>query len=306
MAEVRPKWVNALDPTFRAIFHETENSFETMYDKIFHVMSSNKAFEKDTALSGIGQLEEVNELGAIPYEDATPGWDVTYVHRKFAKGRMVSQEMIDDEKFNMITRLPKSLATAKMRTMEVAAADVFNYGFTAGGGGLAQFTGGDSLALFSTAHVNRDGTVSQSNKVTTALTQSSLQTAITAMKTRRDSKNQIITFTPDTLIVPPALEFTARIILETSQETGNNNYNNINPVKGALNLIVWPYLTSTTAWFVVDSKAHELNFFKRKDEGVKGPIFDFDTEAAKWKASCRFSVGFSDWMGVYGSVGDGS
>ena len=71
MAETRPKWVNALDPTFRAIFHETENSFETMYDKIFHVMDSNKAFEKDTALSGIGQLEEVNELGAIPYEDAT-------------------------------------------------------------------------------------------------------------------------------------------------------------------------------------------------------------------------------------------
>ena len=305
MAEVRPKWVNALDPTFRAIFHETENTFETMYDKIFHVMDSNKAFEKDTALSGIGQLEEVNELGAIPYEDATPGWDVTYVHRKFAKGRMVSQEMIDDEKFNMIQRLPKSLATAKMRTYEQAAADVLNYGFTAGGGGLAQFTGGDSLALFSTAHVNRDGTVSQSNRITTALTQTSLQSVITAMKTRRDSKNQIIHFTPDTLIVPPSLEFTARIILESTQVLGSNN-NDVNPIKGSLNLVVWPYLTSTTAWFVVDSKAHELNFFKRKDEGVKGPVWDFDTESAKWKAVCRFSVGFSDWTGIYGSLGDGS
>lgn len=306
MAETRPKWVNALDPTFRAIFHETENSFESMYDKIFHVLTSTKAFEKDTALSGIGQLEEVNELGAIPYEDATPGWDVTYVHRKFAKGRMVSQEMIDDEKFNMIQRLPKSLALAKMRTYEKAAADVFNFGFTAGGGGLAPFTGGDAKALFATDHVNRDGTVTQSNKITTALSQTSLQAVLTAMKTRRDSKNQIITFAPDTLLVPPALEFTARIILETTQETGNVNYNNINPVKGALNLIVWPYLTSTTAWFVIDSKAHELNFFKRKDEGVKGPTYDFDNEAAKWKAVCRFSVGFSDWMGVYGSVGDNS
>jgi len=302
MAEVRPKWVNALDPTFRAIFHETENSFETMYDKIFHVMNSTKAFEKDTALSGIGQLEEVNELGAIPYEDATPGWDVTYVHRKFAKGRMVSQEMIDDEKFNMIQRLPKSLATGKMRTFEQAAADVLNYGFTAGGGGLATFTGGDSLALFSTAHVNRDGTVTQSNKITTALSQTSLQAVITAMKTRRDSKNQIITFSPDTLIVPPALEFTARAILESTQVLGSAN-NDVNVVKGALNLIVWPFLTSTTAWFVVDSKAHELNFFKRKDDGVKGPVFDFDTEAAKWKAVARFSVGYSDWMGIYGSDG---
>jgi phage major head subunit gpT-like protein len=304
MAEIRPKWVDALDPTFRAIFHETENAYETMYDKIFHVHSSNKAFEKDTALSGIGQLEETAELGNINYEDATPGWSVTYTHRKFAKGRMVSQEMIDDEKFNMIERLPKSLADAKMRTMEQAAADVLNYGFTAGGGGLAPFDGGDSKALFATDHVNRDGDVTQSNRVTTALSQTAIQTGLTTMKTRRDSKNQIIGFMPDTLIVPPALEFTARVILESAGVIGNGN-NDINPVKGALNLVVWPYLTSTTAWFLADSKSHELHFFKRDDRGVEGPTYDFDNEAAKWKAVCRFSVGFSDWMGVYGSTGAG-
>lgn len=302
MAEVRPKWVNALDPSFRAIFNETEREFQTMYDKIFHIQNSNKAFEKDTSLSGIGQLEETPELGAIPYEDATPGWDVTYVHRKFAKGRMVSQEMIDDEKFNMIAKLPRSLANAKMRTYEQAAADVFNYGFTAGGGGLAAFTGGDAKALFATDHVNRAGDVTQSNRITTALSQTSLQTVVSAMKTRKDSKNQIIAYQPDTLLVPTGLEFTARTILETTQVVGSAN-NDINPIKGALNLVVWPFLTSSTAWFVLDSKAHELNFFKRKDEGVKGPVYDFDNEAAKWKAVCRFSVGFSGWEGVYGSTG---
>lgn len=302
MAEVRPKWVDSLDPTFRAIFQETENSYETMYDKIFHVHNSDKAFEKDTALSGVGQLEETNELGNIPYEDATPGWSVTYVHRKFAKGRMVSEEMIEDEKFNMISRLPKSLADAKMRTMEQSAADIFNFGFTAGGGGKAVFTGGDSKALFATDHVNRDGDVTQSNKITTPLSQTSLQAVTTAMKTRRDSKNQIIAFMPDTLIVPPALEYTARVILESTQVVGSQN-NDVNPIKGGLNLIVWPYLTSSTAWFVMDSKSHELHFFKRSDKGVQGPTFDFDNEAAKWKAVCRFSVGFSGWEGVYGSDG---
>lgn len=305
MAETRPKWVNALDPSFRAIFHETERSFETMYQNIFHVLNSTKAFEKDTALSGIGQLEEVNELGAIPYEDATPGWDVTYVHRKFAKGRMVSQEMVDDEKFNMIAKLPRSLANAKMRTYEQAAADVFNFGFVAGGGGGAKFTGGDAKALFATDHVNRAGGVVQSNKITTALSQTSLQAVVTAMKNRKDSKGQLIAFKPDTLLVPAGLEFTARTILETTQVLGSAN-NDINPIKGSLNLVVWPFLTSSTAWFVLDSTAHELNFFKRIDRGVQGPAWDFDNEAAKWKTVCRFSVGFSDWMGVYGSVGDGS
>lgn len=305
MAEVRPKWVDALDPTFRAIYNETEQSFTTMYDKIFNVMSSDKAFEKDTALSGIGQLEEVPELGAIPYEDATPGWEVTYVHKKFAKGRMVSQEMIDDEKFNMINKLPKSLSLSKARTKEQSAADIFNYGFVAGGGGLAKFSGGDAKALFATDHVNRAGTVTQSNKITTALSQTSLQSVITAMKKRKDSKDQIIGFQPDTLLVPTDLEFTARQILETTQVLGSNN-NDINPIKGSLNLVVWPFLTSATAWFVIDSQASELNWFNRKDEGVKGPVYDFDNESAKWKTSTRWSVGFSDWMGVYGSVGDGS
>lgn len=305
MAETRPKWVNALDPTFRAIFNETENDFVPMYDKIFHVLNSTKAFEKDTALSGIGQLEEVPELGAIPYEDATPGWDVTYVHKKFGKGRMVSQEMIDDDKINMIMKLPKSLANSKARTKEQSAADIFNFGFVAGGGGLAAFRGGDSQALFSTAHTNRQGTITQSNKITTPLSQASLQAVVTAMKKRKDSKGQIIGFMPDTLLVPTELEFTARVILESTQVLGNNN-NDVNPIKGALNLIVWPFLTSSTAWFVLDSKAHELNWFNRTDKGVQGPSWDFDNEAAKWKAVARWSVGFSDWLGVYGSVGDGS
>ena len=305
MAETRPAWVMALDPNFREVFNEVEATFESMYDKIFHVLSSTKAFEKDTSMSGVGELEEVPELGAIPYEDAVPGWEVTYTHRKFAKARMVSQEMIDDEKWNIINKLPRSLALSKMRTRERMAADVLNYGFVAGGGGLAPFTGGDAKALFATDHVNRQGTVVQSNKITTALTQTSLQTVVTAMKTRRDSKNMLIGFSPDTLLVPSALEFTARVILETTQVIGSA-FNDINPIKGALNLVVWPYLTSTTAWFVIDSQAHELNFFVRKDEGVKGPVYDFDNESAKWKAVVRWSAGFSDWMGIYGSVGDGS
>lgn len=307
MAMARPDWVDALDDNFRAIYNETEERTlpTMMFDKIFNVMNSTKAFEKDTSLSGIGLLEEVNELGNIPFEDIAPGWDTTYVHRKFGKGRMVSQEMIDDEKWNIIPKLPKTLSDAKNRTVETTAADVLNFGFVAGGGGMAPFAGGDGQPLFSTAHTNRAGNVVQSNKITAPLSDVSLASVITAMKTRKDIKGQIITFQPDTLIVPSALEFTARRILETTGQLGGNN-NDINVVKGALNLVVWPFLTSSTAWFVADSKAHELNFFWRKNQGVRGPIWNEENESAKWLLSIRFSVGFSDWMGIYGSTGDAS
>lgn len=307
MAMATPEWVDALDDIFRTIYNETNDNeqHKLMYDKIFHVIQSNKAFEEDASYAGIGLLEETAELAALPYEDADPSWVTTYVHREFKKGRMVSKRLVQDEKWHIIEGLPKTLAIAKARTFETAAADVFNFGFVAGGGGLATFDGADGQALFSTAHTNKKGTISQSNKITTALSTAALEVVTTAMQNRLDSKGQIITFNPDTLIVHPNNRFKARTILETDGSIGNNN-NDINTMKGALNLIVWPYLKNPTAWFVMDSSAHQLNFFKRTDEGVEGPVWDFDNGAAKWKIETRFSVGYSSWQGVYGSTGDGS
>ncbi len=305
MAETRPKWPQALDKVFRKLFDEGEAKFNSRLDKIFHVERSENAYEQDSSLSGFGQHEETAELQNIPFEDRVPGWEVTYVHRKYSKGASISQEMIDDNKWGLVKKTPKALALSKMRSLEKMGADVFNFGFIAGGGGKAKFTGGDAKALFATDHVNRQGDVVQSNKITTALSQSSLQTVTSAMKKRLDSKGQIIEFMPSILLVPTELEYTARIILETAQSVGND-YNDINPIHKSLELVVWPYLTSSTAWFVIDGDAHELYFFIRKDEGVQGPKWNFDNDSAKWKSVFRASAGFSDWMGVYGSVGDGS
>lgn len=307
MAMTTPEWVDALDDIFRTIYDETDMDMRPtlVYDKVFHVIQSNKAFEEDTGYTGIGLLEETSELGNLPYEDIDPSWTTTYVHKEYRKGRIVSKKMVQDEKWHIIEGLPKTLSVAKWYTFETAAADVFNYGFVAGGGGYAKFDGADGQALFSTAHTNKKGTITQSNKITTALSQGALETVITTMSTRKNSKGQIITFNPDTLIVAPANRFKARVILESDGSIGND-YNDINTMKGALNLIVWPFLTNPTAWFVMDSKAHQLNFFKRTDEEVEGPVYDFDNGAAKWKIETRFSVGYSGWMGIFGSVGDGS
>lgn len=305
MAETRPKWPHALDKSVRKIYDEGEAKFTSRLEKVFHVERSDSAYERDSSMSGYGQLEETPELGAVKYEDTHPGWDVTYTHKKFSKGISISQEMIDDNKWNIVKRRPVALALSKMRTLEQAGADLLNYGFVAGGGGKARFTGGDSKALFATDHINRQGDIAQSNKVTTALSQSALQAVTQSMKKRLDSKGQIIEFMPSRLVVPTELEYTARIILETTQETGSDR-NDINPVHQSVELVVWPYLTSATAWFVLDGSAHENYFFIRKDEGVQGPKWDFDNESAKWKSVVRFSVGYSDWMGVFGSVGDGS
>lgn len=305
MAETRPKWPQALDKVFRKLYDEGEAKFTSRLDKIFHMERSDNAYEQDTSLSGFGQHEETAELQNIPFEDRVPGWEVTYAHKKYTKGASISQEMIDDNKWGLVKKTPKALALSKMRTLECLGADVFNYGFVAGGGGKAKFRGGDGKALFATDHVNPEGDIVQSNKITTPLSQSALQTVTSAMKKRLDAKGQIIEFMPSILLVPTELEYTAKIILETAQETGSAD-NDINPMHKSLELIVWPYLTSPTAWFVIDGDAHELNFFIRKDEGVQGPKWNFDNDSAKWKSVFRASAGFSSWEGVYGSTGDGS
>lgn len=306
MAETRPKWPQALDNVFRQIHDEAEAKFVSRLDKVFNVQRSDKAYEQDTSMSGYGQLEETAELENIKYEDTVPGWEVTYTHKKFAKGASISQEMIDDEKWGIVKKRPAALAKSKMMTLEAAGADVFNFGFVVGGGGKAKFTGGDGKAFFATNHVNRPGDITQSNKITTALTQSSVQTVTLAMRKRQNTKGQIVEFMPKTLLVPVELQYTAQVIMRTTQVLGNNN-NDINPIAGTLDIVVWPYLTSALAWFVLtDQEDAQLNFFIRKDEGVQGPNWDFDAEAARWKSVVRFSVGYSDWMGAYGSVGDGS
>lgn len=305
----RPKWPTLLDPTFRTIFNDTEKQFPSQLGKIFNIQSSDKAYEKDTSVSGLGKLVQKPEGDAIVYEAPTNGYPVTYSHLTFGKGEGITYEMYEDDQYNIIKKAPSRLARAKMRTREQFGADIFNFGFTYGGGGSALFNGGDGKALFATDHPLKNGGT-QSNYTTADLDEDSLETALVTMRATKDNKGELQMVMPDTLIVPPALEKEARILLESQQRTGTGN-NDINPYKGKLNLVVWDFLGSAaggsdTAWFVVDSSQHELNWFNRDDRGIEGPEYDFDTKTAKWSVVCRWSAGFSDWRGVYGSKGDNS
>ena len=189
-------------------------------------------------------------------------------------------------------------------------ADIFNYSFTAGGGGLSSFTSGDALALFASNHTREDGGAAQSNYTTADLNEGSLEVATVTMRQTLDHKGQLYMSKADTLVVAPALEKEARILLNSTQRVGTAN-NDINPYQGALKLVVWDFLASAaggsdTAWFLLDSSLHQLNFFNRSDRGLEGPEYDFDTKTAKWSVDVRHSVGFSGWRGTYGSKGDNS
>lgn len=310
MSMTRPGWPDILDVSFRTIYGAEEKAVPTVVKDIFNAYSSDRQLEKDSSASGLSKLIQFNEGQAISYEDKNQGYDVTYTHNKFGLGGQVTQEMWEDDQFNVMKRIPADLARAKMRTMEQSAADIFNYGFTSGGGGLASFTAGDAVALFSSAHTRTDGGTNISNTTTSDLAEDALETALVAMRSTVDNKGQLLLITPDTLVVAPALEKEARILLNSAGRTGTAN-NDINPYEGRLKLVVADFLGSAaggsdTAWFVLDSSFQKLNWFTRSDRGLEGPEYDFDTKTAKWSTVARWSVGWSDFRGTYGSKGDNS
>jgi len=258
------------------------------------VLSSSRQQEYDSSVSGFGQLVETTEGAPVTYEDPLQGYDQTYVHKKYTKGFKVTREMMEDDQYGIMAKMPKALASATTRTVETITADIFDNSFTSG-------TGGDGSYLCVTNHARTDGGTAQDNSETHAISETYLETALVAMRSTLDDKGQKILVRPDTLLVPPALEKEAFVLMQSTGRTGTN-YNEINPYQGRLKVIIWDYLASTTAYWIIDSGLHQLNFFWRvrpefsQDES-------FDTDAALYKTRCRFSVGWSDWRGVWGSTG---
>jgi hypothetical protein len=309
MASLRPQWADALDPTFRELFDVAEKQIPTKREQIFHTDNSVKNIEKDSSASGLSTLVDVAEGQPIPNEDADQGYDVTYTHIKKALRSGVSQEMWDDDQQNVISRRPRDLARAKVRTLEKFAADILNGGFTAGGVGTL-FTSGDAKALFATDHPRTDGGTAQGNYDTADLAEDSLETASVAMRATVDNKGQLIFVQPKVLLVPPALEKEANILIGSILRPGTAN-NDTNPYQGKFQIIVWDYLSaaaggSDSAWYLFDPETHRLQYFNRTDKGVTGPTWNDENETAYWKVSVRASVGFSDWRGIWGSKGDNS
>ncbi len=288
-----------LEPGLREIYDSRYNEIPSVFPQLLTVNNSTKQSEKDSAISGFGYFDETSEGASVTYEDPVQMYDVTYTHKKYTKGFKVSEEMYDDDLYRIINRKPGQLATAAKRTAEYHAAALFNNAFS------TSYTGGDGVPLCSTKHPRSDGGSSQSNANASGITlgDTNLNTAVLAFESQLDDKGMKIATEPNILLVPRALRKTATVITE-SERLSQSDYNDINYSKSlGLKVIAWHYLTSETGWFLIDSSVALLNWFWRKQ-----PEFaqdnSFDTGMALFKTSMRFSKGFSDWRGVWGSKGD--
>ena len=301
MAISRSQLLKELLPGLNALFGMEYAKYGEEHKEIYETESSERSFEEETKLSGFGSAPVKAEGSAIAYDNAQEAWSTRYNHETIALGFSITEEAVEDNLYDSLSaRYTKSLARAMAYTKQVKAASVLNNGFN------ASYAGGDGVALFSTAHPTvGGGTNSNTPAVQVDLNETSLEAAVIQISAWTDERGLLIAAKPKKLVIPPALMFVADRLLKTDARVGTAD-NDINALKNMGSIpggaTVNHFLTDTNAWFLTTDVPNGLKHFVRTPMSTSMDG-DFDTGNVRYKARERYSFGWSDPLGMWGSSG---
>jgi hypothetical protein len=301
MAISRSQLLKELLPGLNALFGMNYETYGEEHKEIFETETSERSFEEEQKLSGFSAAPVKNEGNAIAYDNAQEAWTARYNHETIALGFSITEEAVEDNLYDSLSaRYTKALARAMAYTKQVKAANILNNGFS------SSYKGGDGVELFSTAHPLVSGGTNSNEPATAAdLNETSLEAAVIQIAGWTDERGLLIAAKPRKLIVPPNLMFVATRLLETELRVGTNN-NDINALKNNGSIpggyTVNHYLTDTNAWFLCTDVPNGLKHFIRTPlaNSMDG---DFDTGNVRYKSRERYSFGWSDPLGAFGSPG---
>jgi hypothetical protein len=301
MAISRAQLLKELLPGLNALFGMEYARYGEEHKEIYETETSERSFEEETKLSGFSAAPVKNEGSAIAYDNAQEAWSTRYTHETIALGFSITEEAIEDNLYDSLSsRYTKSLARAMAYTKQVKAAAVLNNGFS------SSYPGGDGVSLFNTSHPLITGGVNSNTPSTQVdLNETSLEAAVIQIAAWTDERGLLIAAKPVKMIVPPNLMFVAKRLLDTELRVATAD-NDINALKqmGAIpgGYTVNHFLTDTNAWFLTTDVPNGLKHFVRTplSNSMDG---DFDTGNVRYKARERYSFGWSDPLGMFGSSG---
>jgi len=301
MAISRAQLLKELLPGLNALFGMEYSTYGEEHKEIYEIESSERSFEEETKLSGFSAAPVKNEGQAITYDNAQEAWTSRYNHETIALGFSITEEAVEDNLYDSLSkRYTKSLARAMAYTKQVKAASVLNNAFGAG------YTGGDGVSLCNTAHpIISGGTNSNTFSTQADLNETSLEAAVIQIAGWTDERGLLIAAKPRKLIVPPGLMFVAKRLLDTELRVGTTD-NDINALKAMGSIPegykVNHFLTDSNGWFLLTDVPNGLKHFVRTplSNSMDG---DFDTGNVRYKSRERYSFGWSDPLGIFGSSG---
>ena len=304
MAISRAQLAKELEPGLNSLFGLSYDEYDREYEDIFSIEDSNRAFEEEVLITGFGSAPTKTEGQGVSFDNASESYSARYTHDTVALAFALTEEAVEDNLYDSLgKRYVKALAKSMANTKEVKGADVLNNAFS------SSFTGGDGKSLIATDHPLSGGG-SAANRATSMadLNETSLEDALIDISGFTDDRGLTISVQASKMVVPSELVFVAERILNSNLRTGTSD-NDLNAVKstGVLpgGYSVNHYLTDPDAFFLLTSVTDQgdgLKMFQRSGmETSMEP--DFATGNIRYKARERYSFGFSDWRGIYGSQG---
>ena len=300
MAISRQQLAKELEPGLNALFGLEYKNYENQHAEIFDTETSDRAFEEEVMLTGFANASVKAEGSAVAFDSANESFTARYTHETIALAFSLTEEAIEDNLYDSIAkRYTKALARSMANTKQIKAANVLNNAFS------NTALGGDGVELCSELHPTQAGTFRNELDVAADLNETSLEQSLIDIAAFIDERGLKIAAKGVKMIIPSALQFTAERLMKTANRVGTAD-NDINAIasKGMIpqGYVVNNYLTDTDAFFIKTDVPNGLKMFQRAalKTAMEG---DFDTGNVRYKARERYSFGFSDPRGIFGSPG---
>jgi len=300
MAISRAQLVKELEPGLNALFGLEYKNYDKQHEEIYDIESSDRAFEEEVMLSGFGEAPVKTEGAGVSYDQAQEAYTARYTHETIALAFSLTEEAVEDNLYDRLAaRYTKALARSMATTKQIKAAAVLNGAFTTS-------IGGDGKPLCALDHPTVGGPDLRNELTTPAdLTETSLEQSLIDIAAFTDERGLKIAVQGLKLVVPKELQFTADRILKSTLRVGTAD-NDINAIRNmgmvSQGYTVNNYLTDPDAYFILTDAPNGMKMFERVSmkTGFEG---DFDTGNVRYKARERYSFGFSDARGIFGSPG---
>ena len=300
MAISRMQLVKELEPGLNALFGLEYDRYENQHTEIFDTENSDRAFEEEVMLGGFANASVKEEGSGVSYDAAQETFTSRYTHETIALAFSLTEEAVEDNLYDKIsTRYTKALARSMANTKQVKAAAVLNNAFN------SSFAGGDGKELCATDHPILAGTFKNELSTAADLNETSLEQALIDIADMKDERGLKIALQGTKLIIPINLQFVAERLMKSQGRVGTAD-NDINAIANMGMLpqgyVVNNFLTDTDAFFIKTDAPNGLKHFVRAPirTAIEG---DFDTGNVRYKARERYSFGFSDPRGIFGSPG---
>jgi hypothetical protein len=300
MAISRSQLVKELEPGLNALFGLEYKKYENQHAEIFDTENSDRAFEEEVMLSGFANAQVKPEGSSVTFDNAQETFTARYTHETIALAFSITEEAIEDNLYDRLaSRYTKALARSMANTKQVKAANVLNNAFS------ASYAGGDGKELLATDHPTIAGTFSNELATSADLNETSLEQSLIDIAAFTDERGLKIAARGVKMIIPSELQFTAERLMKSAQRVGTAD-NDINAIKNMgmipQGYVVNNYLTDTDAFFIKTDVPNGMKMFVRSPikTSMEG---DFDTGNVRYKSRERYSFGWSDPRGIFGSPG---